>query len=183
MKTVQPPFCLAPANQGFGITCLCILHSPVMSPSITGLTPQSLDLPISLARHRFFRSVGHRTMRSFHGRLKSGETWQSPVGLLVHKDAGLLVSYRGALRFGHHIDLPIPATSPCDTCADKPCLTACPVGAIGADGYDVPACKAHIATDPVCRAGCRVRLSCPISQSYGRTPAQTAFHMEAFVRE
>jgi hypothetical protein len=56
--------------------------------------------------------------------LKSGETWQSPVGLLVHKDAGLLVSYRGALRFGHHIDLPIPVTSPCDTCADKPCLTA-----------------------------------------------------------
>lgn len=115
--------------------------------------------------------------------LKSGETWQSPVGLLVHKDAGLLVSYRGALRFGHHIDLPIPVTSPCDTCADKPCLTACPVGAIGADGYAVPACKAHIATDPVCRAGCRVRLSCPISQPYGRTPAQTAFHMEAFVRE
>lgn len=115
--------------------------------------------------------------------LKSGETWQSPVGLLVQKDAGLLVSYRGALRFDHHIDLPTPATSPCDTCADKPCLTACPVGAIGADGYDVPACKAHIATDPVCRAGCRVRLSCPISQSYGRTPAQTAFHMEAFVRE
>lgn len=115
--------------------------------------------------------------------LKSGETWQSPVGFLVHKDAGLLVSYRGALRFGHHIDLPIPVTSPCDTCADKPCLTACPVGAIGADGYAVPACKAHIATDPVCRAGCRVRLSCPISQPYGRTPAQTAFHMEAFVRE
>lgn len=115
--------------------------------------------------------------------LKSGETWQSPVGLLVHKDAGLLVSYRGALRFDGHIDLPAPAASPCDACVDKPCLNACPVGAIGAQGYDVPACKAHIATDPVCRAGCRVRLVCPISQSYGRTAVQTAFHMEAFVKE
>jgi len=47
--------------------------------------------------------------------LKSGETWQSPVGLLVHKDAGLLVSYRGALRFEGQLDLPATATRPCDT--------------------------------------------------------------------
>ncbi|MCF2872917.1 ferredoxin [Octadecabacter sp. G9-8] len=115
--------------------------------------------------------------------LKSGETWQSPVGLLVHKDAGLLVSYRGALRFAGRIDLPEASASPCDTCATKPCLTACPVDAIGAGGYDVPACKTHIAADAICRAGCRVRLSCPVSQSFGRAPAQTAFHMEAFVKE
>lgn len=112
--------------------------------------------------------------------LQSGEAWQSPVGLLVHRDAGLLVSYRGALIFDHVIDLPAPASSPCNTCTDQPCLTACPVGALSPTGYDVPACKAHIETDDVCRAGCRVRLSCPISQSYGRDPAQTAFHMEAF---
>lgn len=112
--------------------------------------------------------------------LKSGEAWQSPVGLLVHKDAGLLVSYRGALIFDEVVDLPSPADRPCDTCADQPCLSACPVGALSKDGYDVPRCKAHIDVDPVCRAGCRVRLSCPVSQTYGRDPAQTAFHMEAF---
>jgi len=115
--------------------------------------------------------------------LRSGETWQSPVGLLVHKDAGLLVSYRGALRLEGLIDLPAPVQSPCDTCADQPCLSACPVGALGPQGYDVPVCKAHIATDPVCAAGCRVRLACPVSQTFGRAPAQTAFHMEAFVKE
>lgn len=115
--------------------------------------------------------------------LQSGETWQSPVGLLVHKDAGLLVSYRGALRFEGLLDLPAPAKSPCDTCADQPCLSACPVGALGPQGYDVPACKGHIKTDPVCASGCRVRLACPVSQSFGRAPSQTAFHMEAFVRE
>lgn len=112
--------------------------------------------------------------------LKSGEAWQSPVGLLVHKDAGLLVSYRGALIFDGEIDLPSPAARPCDSCADQPCLSACPVGALSAEGYDVPRCKAHIDVDPVCRAGCRVRTSCPVSQTYGRDPAQTAFHMEAF---
>ena len=111
---------------------------------------------------------------------RSGEAWQSPVGLLVHKDAGLLVSYRGALRFNGQIPLPAPTHPPCDTCTTKPCLTACPVLALGAGGYDVTRCKSHIETDTTCRAACRVRMACPISQSYGRDPAQTAFHMEAF---
>jgi len=115
--------------------------------------------------------------------LKTGETWQSPVGLLVHKNAGLLVSFRGALKFRRHIDLPAPVPSPCDTCVAQPCLTACPVAALGTDGYDVPKCKSHINVDPVCAAGCRVRLACPVSQSYGRAPEQTAFHMKAFTRE
>lgn len=112
--------------------------------------------------------------------LRSGEAWESPVGMLVHKDAGLLVSYRGALRFERHIALPAPAQSPCDSCATRPCLSACPVAALGAGGYDVPSCKAHIDTDPTCRAACRVRMACPVSQTFPRNPAQTAFHMEAF---
>nr|WP_237693300.1 ferredoxin [Octadecabacter algicola] len=112
--------------------------------------------------------------------MNSGEAWQSPVGLLVHKDAGLLVSYRGALRFADRITLPEPSVSPCDTCTARPCLTACPVSALGPDTYDVSSCKAHMDTDAICRAACRVRMSCPISQSYPRDPAQTAFHMEAF---
>jgi epoxyqueuosine reductase len=100
--------------------------------------------------------------------------------LLVHKDAGLLVSYRGALQFDRRIDLPVPAINPCATCADKPCLTPCPVLALSPSGYDVPSCKAHIDTDASCRTACRVRLACPVSQTYSRDPAQTAFHMEAF---
>lgn len=112
--------------------------------------------------------------------LRSGEVWTSPVGLLVHKEAGLLVSYRGALQFDRHIALPAPSISPCKTCTDKPCLAACPVSALSLTGYDVPSCKAHIETDARCRAACRVRMSCPVSQSYGRDPAQTAFHMDAF---
>lgn len=112
--------------------------------------------------------------------LRSGEAWQSPLGMLVHKDAGLLVSYRGALRFDDVIELPKAAVSPCVSCSDRPCLTACPVGALTQAGYDVPRCKAHMDVDDTCRAACRVRMACPVSQSYPRDPAQTAFHMEAF---
>lgn len=112
--------------------------------------------------------------------LRSGEAWQSPVGLLVHKDAGLLVSYRGALIFDHLIDLPTPTPCPCDSCVAQPCRHACPVDAITPTGYALPLCKAHIDVDPTCAAGCCVRTACPVSQAYPRDPAQTAFHMKAF---
>jgi len=150
--------------------------------------PDPLDAWSSSAITELAKDLGAKAVFPFGGpphhpfiswALKSGEAWQSPVGLLVHKDAGLLVSYRGALVFDLEVDLPPAGVAPCDACQEKPCLTACPVDALNG-GYDVPRCKAHIDTDPVCRTGCRVRLACPVSQSYRRNPAQTAFHMEAF---
>ncbi len=73
--------------------------------------------------------------------LRTGRAWESPVRLLVHDRQGLLVSFRGALALKERLEL-APAAKPCDSCADKPCLAACPVGALSAGGYDVPACHA-----------------------------------------
>jgi len=154
--------------------------------------PDPLDHWSESAITAMGRDLGGRAVFPFGGppyfafiswALRSGEAWKSPVGLIVHKQAGLMASYRGALQFDGEIALPAASTAPCDTCIDKPCLTACPVDAISAEGYDVPRCKAHIETDPICRAGCRVRLACPVSTSYGRTAAQTEFHMTAFMCE
>ncbi|WP_102109192.1 ferredoxin [Oceaniglobus roseus] len=117
--------------------------------------------------------------------LKSGHAWSSPVELLVHDGAGLFVSYRGALAFPGRLDLPPPGRRPCDSCEGQPCRAACPVGALTPAGYDVPACRAYLATpagqDCMTR-GCAVRRACPVSRSYGRLEAQSAFHMEAFAR-
>lgn len=112
----------------------------------------------------------------------SGQAHQSPVGLLVHDRAGLMLSYRGALAFTERLDLPPPPPSPCLTCADKPCRVACPVDAFGQGFYDVPTCKADLdrAGNDCMARGCAVRRACPISQSHGRHEAQSAFHMEAF---
>lgn len=114
----------------------------------------------------------------------SGRAWSSPVGLLVHDTAGLFISYRGALALPLRLDLPAPTSSnPCISCVGQPCISACPVGALGAQGYDVPACRAHIAgsagRDCIDR-GCAVRRACPVSKGYGRLPVQSAFHMKAF---
>ena len=116
--------------------------------------------------------------------LATGRIWPSPLRLLVHESAGLFISFRGALALRQHMVLPPPPTqSPCATCRAQPCLTACPVGALGADGYDVPACRAHIATAAgrdCLTGGCLARRACPVSQSHGRLPEQSAFHMKAF---
>ncbi|WP_417729032.1 ferredoxin [Roseovarius sp.] len=113
---------------------------------------------------------------------RSARAWPSPVGLLVHDTAALMVSYRGALAFPDRFDLPLPGPRPCDTCADQPCLSACPVDALRPDAYNVPACKSDLdRPGNDCRTrGCAVRRACPISQSYGRLEAQSAFHMGYF---
>ena len=114
--------------------------------------------------------------------LRTGRAWDSPVRLLVHDRAGLMVSYRGALALRDRLDLPAPGPKPCDTC-DKPCLSACPAGALGAGGYDVPACHDWLNRPQggTCLTqGCAVRISCPLSQSYGRLPEQSAYHMRQF---
>lgn len=117
--------------------------------------------------------------------LASGQAWISPVGMLVHAEAGLFVSFRGALRIKGHIALPPAAANPCIQCA-APCRAACPVDALTRDHYDVDACKAHIrsADSAQCAgAGCAARRICPISQNYPRLPEQSAFHMRAFLGE
>ena len=76
-----------------------------------------------------------------------------------------------------------PVPKPCDVCLGKPCLTACPVGALDGQGYDLAACHRFLDTDAGCDCmamGCAVRRACPISQRFARNPAQSAYHMTAF---
>lgn len=113
--------------------------------------------------------------------LRSGKAYQSPVSLLVHVESGLFHSVRGAI--GVTIDFPAdPAPSPCQSCPDKPCLSACPPRALTSGGYDTDACHSFLdtAAGRDCMThGCAVRRACPVGRDR-RLPAQSAFHMKAF---
>lgn len=114
--------------------------------------------------------------------LRSGRAWESPVRLLIHDRAGLLVSFRGALALRETLDLPAPPSRPCDNCA-VPCRTACPAGALSDAGYDVPACRSFLETPAggACMSqGCAVRRACPVSASYARLEEHSAYHMGQF---
>ena len=113
--------------------------------------------------------------------LRSGRVHQSPVSLLVHPETGLFFSLRGAI--GVPWDLPQDRSpNPCDSCAGRPCLTACAVGALSDERYDVATCHNFLDTSPgsdCMDKGCAVRRACPIGRDR-RLPEQAAFHMKAF---
>jgi hypothetical protein len=112
----------------------------------------------------------------------------SPLGILIHPEHGLWHAYRAALFFADVIEgLPArrEAASPCDSCATKPCLSACPVNAFDGAAYNVAACSSHLRTGapPDCATlGCRARDACPVAPEKRYPPEQVAFHMAAFVK-
>lgn len=120
----------------------------------------------------------------FSWALGSGQAWASPVQMLVHQQAGMMLSLRGALRLIGHVQLaPLSGKNPCRTCENSPCLTHCPVGALSAEQYDVAACQSYLRTTEGQRCmtqGCLARRACPASLKSGRLDAQSEFHMQAF---
>jgi epoxyqueuosine reductase len=113
--------------------------------------------------------------------LRTGRVWDSPVRLLVQAEQGLLVSFRGALALKQVVEVP-RGVRPCDTCA-RPCLAACPVAALTATGYDLPACHDFLDRPEgadCMKSGCAVRRACPVSLGYARLPEHSAYHMGTF---
>lgn len=143
------------------------------------------DLASRLGAQAFYPFGGPPYTPFIDWALKSGRAFSSPTGMLVHDDVGLMISYRGALHFPEMFEIPTPSrVSPCETCADQPCTTACPVGALGADApYDLTTCHSYLDTNPgqSCMVnGCIARRACPPSKGAARHPNQSALHMEAF---
>jgi epoxyqueuosine reductase QueG len=109
------------------------------------------------------------------------------LGILIHPEYGLWHAYRAALLFAESIELPprADARSPCDTCAGKPCLSACPVHAFTNTGFDDRACTGHItqaAGRPCMDGGCLARNACPVAPALRYGAPQLQFHMAAFRR-
>jgi hypothetical protein len=110
----------------------------------------------------------------------------SPLGMLIHAEYGLWHSYRGALALREELaSASAPAgTSPCDSCSERPCLSACPVGAFTAAGYDVARCREHLRGPngrECLEQGCLARRACPVGRAWAHGAQQTQFHMRAFL--
>ncbi len=184
---IQTLVLLGPAEPGFWAHVTA-------EPEFLDASPDALDrwsrrvigqLACDLGGKAYFPFSGPPWRPFIDWARRSGRAWRSEVGILVHDQAGLMVSYRGALGLKERLDLPLPATRPCDTCQTKPCLTACPVVALTSQGYDIPACKQYLESPEgkdCLNSGCQVRRACPVSQSYGRKPEQSGYHMRHFAR-
>ncbi len=118
--------------------------------------------------------------------LRAEPVQTSPLGLLIHPEWGLWHAFRGAFLFEDVLELPArPHTpSPCVDCADKPCLTACPVEAFRTPVYDVSACVNHLDSprgEECMSGGCIARRACPAGVEWTYPQDQMQFHMEAFL--
>jgi hypothetical protein len=110
----------------------------------------------------------------------------SPLGLNIHPTYGLWHAYRAALLFPVQFDLPPQSAGahPCKTCAEKPCLSACPVSAFDGNSYDVAACGTFLksgAGNDCMEGGCLARRACPVGRGFQYSKAQAQFHMQAFL--
>lgn len=123
---------------------------------------------------------------------RADDVFESPIGLLIHPDHGLWHAYRGALLFPEVLaGLPPVGRrgSPCATCVDQPCRSACPVDAFATDGlrlvgYDHIRCRDHARSgrEPRCLTeGCAARRACPVDAAGRYDTDQMSFHMRAFV--
>lgn len=114
----------------------------------------------------------------------AGIAFPSPIGPLIHPVHGLWHAYRGAFQLAEALPHPPPpGPSPCESCAARPCLSACPVEAFDGAAYDVAACVAHIGSPAGADCldqGCRARRACPIGRAAIQEPAQARFHMDHF---
>jgi hypothetical protein len=104
----------------------------------------------------------------------------SLLGVLVHPEFGPWMALRAALLLPFVLDAPRPADGfdPCPTCIERPCIAACPGGAIGPAGWDVPGCAAHRLSGhgDGCDAGCHARIACVIGPAHRYPPDALAFH-------
>lgn len=105
----------------------------------------------------------------------------SPLGLGISPVYGVWFAYRAAFLID--ADLPLLrhslAPSPCDSCLDKPCVTACPAGAVRMASFDVMGCARHrLRPESSCADRCLARMACPYFPEHRYTLTQIQYHYD-----
>lgn len=74
------------------------------------------------------------------------------------------------------------AASPCDTCEEQPCRSACPAAAV-ADPFNLERCISHrLIEASSCAHSCSARLACPVGAGSRYSVAQTRYHYDVSLR-
>ncbi|NCF67998.1 MAG: hypothetical protein GWP61_18685 [Chloroflexi bacterium] len=109
----------------------------------------------------------------------AGWSAPSPLGQGINPTYGVWFAYRTA--FLTTLELP-PRTSPpqpvpCAGCSAKPCIQACPVGAVQLDSFNIDACVKHrLRPHSPCADRCLARIACPYFPEHRYTLPQIQYH-------
>lgn len=104
----------------------------------------------------------------------------SPLGIGLHPIFGTWFAYRVVVAA--NLELEPEALSgveaPCMTCADQPCVAACPANAVSSKAaFDLDACSAfRLRPGSVCATRCLAREACPVGTMYRYDEDQVEYH-------
>lgn len=115
----------------------------------------------------------------------AGWSAPSPLGSGIHPVYGVWFAYRAA--FLVDADLPLlsdpPAPDRCAACGAKPCIAACPPGAVQVTAVDIERCARHrLRPSSPCADRCLARLACPYFPEHRYSEAQLQYHYRHSLR-
>jgi len=93
----------------------------------------------------------------------------SPFMLGINADWGTWFAYRVVLLAATDLEptRPVEGKSPCARCADKPCIAACPAGAMDGGSFALDKCIGYRRqASSRCKATCVARISCPVGSAH-----------------
>ena len=118
------------------------------------------------------RSVAQRT----------GWCHPSPLGVTIHHEFGLWFAFRSLFMVKTHLPASdsSPTEPPCESCADKPCISACPSNAVGEIGkFQLEPCARYrLQESSPCSFSCLSRIRCPVGSDYRYVSKQMKYHYQ-----
>lgn len=103
----------------------------------------------------------------------------SPFRVGINAEWGSWFAYRAVVLADTEFEVTpkMDAPSPCDSCEEKPCITACPADALaGNHGSLQPCIDYRLTDDSRCKARCFSRLACPVAVEHRYSMEQINYH-------
>ncbi|MGX5202690.1 hypothetical protein [Aliikangiella sp. IMCC44632] len=109
----------------------------------------------------------------------AGWHYDSPLKVGINSLYGTWFAYRGLylIEGGFCVTKPLQATSPCETCKTKLCISACAGNALESGALNLNQCIDYRSQKASrCEQTCEARLACPIASAYRYSSQQLSFH-------
>lgn len=103
----------------------------------------------------------------------------SPFMVGINPTFGSWFAYRAVVLANTNLALsaPIICASPCDSCEDKPCISACPAQALDAGEFHLLKCVSYRQEEAsVCKNTCVARRRCPVAIEHRYSEEQMQYH-------
>ena len=104
---------------------------------------------------------------------------ESPMKVGINDTWGLWYAYRALVLVDTALPSspPVSSVSPCVTCTDKPCIAACPSGALDQADMRLERCiDFRLQDDSVCSHQCLARWACPVAPERRYDAEQVEYH-------